>query len=584
MGETAGREIRIIESLLLGLVLAVVALKVFLVFRLNVNWDEFFYLAHVHSYARGEALPKLQTFHVHLFHWLTLLPYDEMGQITAARLVMVAFSIASAVLFYSILRPYIPRAAALAALFIYLSFSDNLDHAASFRADPICAFLFLGALYVHLTAEGKTWPHLLSGALLGLALTITIKAALFGIFWVVLLGAGLRERPKTIIVQALFMSTGALIVLGALFAYHDASLALAVESSAAAGEASAGQGGRDPSGVLAAIGRKVISQAGFFPRFPTFLQSLLANPIAWLLIVAGGALALVEAFRGGAGRAEHLALAGLAMLSTLLFYRNAFAYFYVFLMPAGLFAAAYAWEALFRQAGKEEVSFNWARIAVWSFILIVLGNLVLYVGKNWEDRRVAQREIITLVHELFPDPVPYIDRNSMVSSFQKVGFFMSSWGIEGYRERGVPIMRGILEEHEPKFLIANRRLLWLDHAQEDAEGLLRNYLLLDDDFNVLRENFVHHWGALYVAGKRLSPNVDGRARFEILISGPYTLESEGAVYLSGQRVEPGGAIILRRGRYRLQAAPGSGEVLLRYGDHLPVPDYAPAGQPIYSGL
>jgi hypothetical protein len=230
------------------------------------------------------------------------------------------------------------------------------------------------------------------------------------------------------------------------------------------------------------------------------------------------------------------------------------------------------------------VSFNWARIAVWSFVLIVSGNLVIYAGKNWEDRRVAQSEIITLVHELFAKPVPYIDRNSMVSSFPKVGFFMSSWGIEGYRERGVPIMRGILKEHEPKFLIANRRLLWLDHTQEEAEGMLRDYLLLDDDFHVLRENFVHHWGALYVAGKRLSPNADGRTRVEILISGPYSLESEGAIYLSSQRVEPGETIILRAGRYRLQAAPGSGEILLRYGDRLAVPDHGPAGQSIYTGL
>jgi 4-amino-4-deoxy-L-arabinose transferase-like glycosyltransferase len=585
MDEAAARETRALGSLLLILNVAAVALKIFLVFRLNVNWDEFFYLAHVHSYDRGEVLPIMQTFHVHLFYWLTLLPHHEMGQLTAARLVMAALSIASAVLLYSILRLYFSRMAALATLFLYLAFSDVLDHGTSFRADPMCAFLFLGALYVYLTAEDRKWPHLLAGALMGLALMISIKSALFGIFWAVLLGADLMRRPTAAARQAGLIFAGFLIGFGVLYAYHDVTIAAAAQRAAAQNGAALGQGGGDTLGVLAVVGRKVISQAGFFPRFPSFLQSLLANPIAWLLVLAGGTLALVRLRGGRSANAEILALAGVAMLGTLLFYRNAFAYFYVFLMPAGLFAAAYAWEELFGHVRRvEEGSLNWARIAAWSFVLIVVGNAAVYLGKYWEDRRIAQSEIIALVHELFPKPVPYIDRNSMVSSFPKVGFFMSSWGIEGYRGRGLPIMRDILESREPKFLIANRRLLWLDHEQEEAEGLLRDYLLLDDDFRTLGENFIHHWGALYVAGKRLQPDDAGKAWFEILITGPYTLESESTVYLDGRRVEPGAVVRLTAGQYRLEAPLGSGEILLRYGDHLPKPDHAPAPQPIYAGL
>ena len=98
------RETRMIQLLLRVLISAAVVLKVWLVFRLNVNWDEFFYLAHVHSYARGDELATLQTFHVHLFHWLTLLPGGEIAQITAARLVMIGLMFGSMALFFSITR------------------------------------------------------------------------------------------------------------------------------------------------------------------------------------------------------------------------------------------------------------------------------------------------------------------------------------------------------------------------------------------------------------------------------------------------------------------------------------------------
>src|SRR5690606_10392674 len=39
----------------------------------EVNWDEFHYLSLVFEHRRGELHQALQTFHVHLFSWLTLL-------------------------------------------------------------------------------------------------------------------------------------------------------------------------------------------------------------------------------------------------------------------------------------------------------------------------------------------------------------------------------------------------------------------------------------------------------------------------------------------------------------------------------
>src|SRR5262245_36045869 len=100
-------------ALLIGLELI---FKYQLLFRLNVNWDEFFFLSKVHDYARGELTASLQSFYVHFFGWLPLVSGNEVTQIIAARAVMFALALASCVLTYAIGRLYLSRMAALFAV------------------------------------------------------------------------------------------------------------------------------------------------------------------------------------------------------------------------------------------------------------------------------------------------------------------------------------------------------------------------------------------------------------------------------------------------------------------------------------
>ncbi|MGH8224148.1 MAG: hypothetical protein ACREQZ_14360, partial [Woeseiaceae bacterium] len=78
------------ERVLFGLgavaCLGLFAYKLFLVGRLNINWDEFLYLNHVHAMARGELTLLFQGAYTHLFQWLTSAAADEAGQIVSARL------------------------------------------------------------------------------------------------------------------------------------------------------------------------------------------------------------------------------------------------------------------------------------------------------------------------------------------------------------------------------------------------------------------------------------------------------------------------------------------------------------------
>src|SRR4051812_18833083 len=63
---------------------ALVVLKLLLISRININWDEFLFLSHVHSLVRGDLGSVFQTAYTHLFTWLPALG-DEMTEIIVAR-------------------------------------------------------------------------------------------------------------------------------------------------------------------------------------------------------------------------------------------------------------------------------------------------------------------------------------------------------------------------------------------------------------------------------------------------------------------------------------------------------------------
>ena len=79
---------RVLALITIGLTFLLGAYKVLLTGRLNVNWDEFFFLNHVYALKRNELTFVLQSAYTHLFRWLTRLPGNEIDQISAGRLVM----------------------------------------------------------------------------------------------------------------------------------------------------------------------------------------------------------------------------------------------------------------------------------------------------------------------------------------------------------------------------------------------------------------------------------------------------------------------------------------------------------------
>lgn len=112
-----------LETGLLVLIALAFALKLHLVFAMNVNWDEFYFLALMHDYLRGALTNPLQTIHVHLFTWLPWISENEVEQVIAARILFLGLAGLSCGLTYLIGRRFLSHPAALFAVLCYLAFS-----------------------------------------------------------------------------------------------------------------------------------------------------------------------------------------------------------------------------------------------------------------------------------------------------------------------------------------------------------------------------------------------------------------------------------------------------------------------------
>ena len=150
-----------IDRLVIAILAATAIAKLWLVFAQNINWDEFYYLSQVHDWRRGTLDQALQTLHVHLFAWLTLLPGNEVLQIIAARVVYFGLHLATTALLYAIARRVFDRELALLCTFFYFSFSFVVDNATSFRTDGLAVLLVLAAVHLLLLPR-RSWPHLVA--------------------------------------------------------------------------------------------------------------------------------------------------------------------------------------------------------------------------------------------------------------------------------------------------------------------------------------------------------------------------------------------------------------------------------------
>jgi hypothetical protein len=177
--------------------------------------------------------------------------------------------------------------------------------------------------------------------------------------------------------------------------------------------------------------------------------------------------------------------------------------------------------------------------------------------------------------------VAYIDRCGMISSFEKIGPFMSTWVMGDYRKRG-DLFPQLLREKQPRFLLVNSPTLDLRRPFARVKG---PYRWRRGDYEQLRENFVHHWGPIWLVGKSLVAEPGKPVELEIFVPGHYKVEAKGPVEIDGRVHQPGAEIDLATGMHTLIAADRESQsVILRWGPSLPRPTRRPVDEVKFRGF
>ncbi len=503
--QDAGRA-DIFQTLIRFAILCAFAAMAAMAWTRNVNWDEFYFLSHVHAHLNGHLDRPLQTVFVHAFGWLAAIPGTEIDQITAARLVMLAFFGGSCFALHRIAASLTDRASADIAVLAFVTSGFAIAHGGSFRADPMAAGLLMGALAFVMTTQMRLWQGLCVAILCAFALLVTVKSALY--FPVFIAALVWRWEDWGVVLRSLAAAVLALGIAGVLFYFHAAGItptegAAATENLSEAASVSLGG-------------------SGFLPRWPEL--SL------WLMFSAG-AVALAVAgiiFAPNKRLMVVLALFALPLLSVVI-YRNAFPYFFPFAVPMLMVAVAFGAHAL--RGGL-----------IWKLsLMLMLASGVIQTQRALSEGNAAQRATLAEVHHLFPAPARYIDQNGMISSFEREGFFMSTWGIATYRAAGVPVFADLIDTTRPPLLLANRAELRnaLRPAGDDGQSLG----LMPQDAQTLRDSYVHLNGVIWLAGQDVTLE-NGVAEVRLPMPGAYRVETGAAIAINGRPAQKGDVLTL----------------------------------------
>ena len=543
---------------LIVLLIASFAVIVLGVFRQAVDGDEYIFMTGIHRAANGEPVGLLQTLYVHLFAWLPSVGQSEISQFQIGRLIYVVLWAGSLTLLYRLGRRLLDPIGALAGVVLFALCSYSIASAASFRIDGfILPILLSVALLLLNPITGRVAA---AGALSGLAVALTIKAVLWAPAFIGVLAVGLWDqqyRLRPILAGALAGTVtfaGIMLVHSRLISTHLADIPTTVVS----GSSNAG---------------RYMLLNGFFPQWQFLQRAVLENPGTWILIAIGLFLALTG-LRQPQSRRNSLILLLLALpILSVTFYKNAFPYAYLVLLPTTCLLAGQA-VSKFMASGEQT-----KRI----FVMGCLGVAAMPMGSfAWEyrnDGQGRQKGMVTAVHELFPEPVPYIDMSGMIASFPRPRLNITWFGLDSYRRAGVPMLSNYIHRNKPPLLIVNTKVLqvWDEEVLESLESRL-----LPADEETIRATYAHYWDQIHLAGRQWRDLAAGeRLSFDIVVPGDHTLIASAPVIVDGDTYSPGSTVRLAKGSHRLQTTSAEPDLRILWGTGLtlradlrPTLDYA----------
>lgn len=535
-----------VRGLLYGALLIVLALQIELVFSKSINWDEFFHFSQIHQHLLGRPAPWLQSPFVPLFSWVPGLPGDNISHIQLIRLMILPFEVIAIAAIVGMARRFASFETALLCGLLYATGGYVFLHAFALRADMIAAALLAVAMWIGICRPLRAAEIAALLLLLALAFVSTIKAILYAPAFFGIALYRLENRKSRI---ALAVIVGAAALVGALLLWSAPHLPVA-----------------GPTGWLRDIGELGNDAAGrmfgdgFFVQAWALHKQILFAPVLTAAIL----LAVAHACKPERSPMERtLLLMLLAPLATIAIYRNAFPYHFVFILPPAMVAIAPAIAPVVRRFGA----------APLAAILLASALLLSFV----EDRRVLPRQtaIISGIHTIFPEPVTYIDNSGMAGDFPRaINHFAGGWGLEKYHRADKPLYTRAMAVEPVPMLLANNVILQNPFFDQNLGDRL-----LPADEQTLRENYIPHWGFVYVAG-RMFPAGASSISWDVAVPGTYTVEG-GDVMINGKHRRRGSLVYLARGDHMVKSSTTS-NATLRWGDHLVRPTVSWPEGPLFT--
>lgn len=521
----------------LAAITVVILMQIELVFTKSINWDEFFHFNYIHRHLQGLPTPWLQVPFVWLFSWVPSLPGDNITHIQVIRLLILPFELAAVGAIVACARSIVGRQEALLCGLFYVTGGYVFLHAFALRADMIAASLLTVALCIALCRPLRAAEIASVTILIVLAFISTIKSVFYAPAF---LGVALYRVQKPSHRWIVAVAAVVILTIGALILWVAPLLP-----------------GDGVAGILRDVGhlgRNAIDRmfsAGLFPQRRWLLGQMFWSPVLSLTVV----LAVVTVFWKGREPRERVLLVSLLLpLCTVAVYRNAYPYYFVFILPPVMIAIAPAVGMLARRYGQLPL------------ILCLLATAVILSAS--EDRSVLERQrtIQAGIHEIFPTPVTYIDDCGIIGDFPRaVNHYASGWALVNYRSAGQPTYRMAMETTPVPLVLADTGLLG-----SVCFDFLYRAALLPEDHKAIRENYVQHWGNVFVAGKRI-PAGSEEESFYIMVPGSYTVEG-GKIVVDGTLYAPGSVIELSRGPH-VASGGRLNLVTLRWGENLHRPAY-----------
>jgi len=349
-------------------------------------------------------------------------------------------------------------------LFCLVSASHTLLFATDFRADSLAvALLIVGFAALH--RDDTSRRVVVAGSLLGLALLVTLKSIFYApvfLFFIV------RRGFQTALT---FLAAAAGSFISA-FLFHRSILS----------------GSASDSAWFVETAERFLSFGPEPAVLYHLLQSVNRDFPLWSMVGFGGFLLVLFVLKGHGGKGADL-WAFLFLLLPLACYRNVYPYFFWFLWPGLSLLAGILAEVM--PSGRQRVA------VVLLLVGVSLVRAIPFISLQLKDTILPQQQVLEVVHSAFPEPVPYLDRASMVSSFPSAGFFMTSYHLERYIQGKERTLEQIVTGSGAEFLIANTPGLDLRLPYEEAV-FTRGIQLTNSDWDFLKREFRHYWGPIFI--------------------------------------------------------------------------------------